>query len=54
MAFVASSVYFVGQLNEVMGFFGALYILSAFLSFSIQIYTNILPNYDNIGSDFFV
>ena len=54
LAFIASSVYFVGQLNEVMGFFGALYILFAFLSFLIQIYTNILPNYANIGSDFFV
>ena len=54
LAFVASSVFFVGQLNEVMGFFGELYILFAFLSFSIQIYINILPNYANIGSDFFV
>ena len=53
LAFITSSVYFLGQLNEAMGFFGALYIIFAFLSFSIQIYTNILPNYNKIPSEFF-
>ena len=53
LVFIASSVYFVGQLNESMGFFGALYIIFAFLSFAMQIYTNILPNYNKIPSEFF-
>ena len=53
LTFIFSSVYFIGQLNEAMGFFGALYIICAFLSFSIQIYTNILPNYNEISSEFF-
>ena len=44
---------FLSQLNEAMGFFGALYILFAFLSFSIQIYTNILPNVSSFNSEFF-
>ena len=53
LAFIASSVHFIGQLSDAMGFFGALYILFAFLSFCIQIYTNILPNTSNINDDFF-
>lgn len=53
LAFITSSVCFIGQINDAMGFFGALYILFAFLSFCIQIYTNILPNTSNINHDFF-
>ncbi len=53
LSFISLSTLFLSQLNEAMGFFGALYILFAFLSFSIQIYTNILPNVSNLSSEFF-
>ena len=53
LAFIASSILFISQINEAMGFFGAIYILSAFISFSIQIYTNILPNVTKLNSEFF-
>ena len=53
LAFISASIFFISQLNKAMGFFGALYILCAFLSFSIQIYTNILPNVTNIKNEFF-
>ena len=35
--------FFISKVNEAMGYYGAIYILSAFFSFAIQIYTNILP-----------
>ena len=53
LAFIASSVCFIGQLSDAMGFLGALYILLAFLSFCVQVYTDILPNTSNINNDFF-
>ena len=53
LIFIAFSASFLGELNEAMGFWGALYILFAFLSFSIQIYTNILPNVSNINYEFY-
>ena len=53
LAFISSSFFFIGQLNEAMGIFGALYILFAFFSFSIQIYTNIFPMVNNLNSEFF-
>ena len=53
LSFISLSTLFLSQLNEAMGFFGALYILFAFLSFSIQIYTNILPNVSSFNSEFF-
>ena len=53
LSFISLSTLFISQLNEVMGFFGALYILFAFLSFSLKIYTNILPNVSNLKSEFF-
>ena len=53
LAFISASIFFISQLNKAMGFFGAIYILCAFLSFSIQIYTNILPNVGNLNKEFF-
>ena len=53
LVFVASSTLFISQINEAMGFFGTIYILCAFFSFSIQIYTNIFPNVGNFKSEFF-
>jgi len=53
LAFVASSTLFISQINEAMGFYGTIYILCAFFSFSIQIYTNIFPNATNFKSEFF-
>ena len=53
LAFVASSTFFISQISDVMGFFGSIYILCAFFSFSIQIYTNIFPNATNFQSEFF-
>ena len=41
--FIACSFFFISKVNEAMGYYGAIYILSAFFSFAIQIYTNILP-----------
>ena len=51
--FIALSTFFLSQLNEVMGFYGSLYILFAFLSISIQIFTKILPKVSNLSSEFF-
>ena len=53
LVFVASSTLFISQINEAMGFFGTIYILCAFFSFAIQIYTNIFPNITNFKSEFF-
>ena len=53
LVFVASSTLFISQINEAMGFFGTIYILCAFSSFAIQIYTNIFPNITNFKSEFF-
>ena len=53
LIFIVFSASFIGEVNEAMGFSGALYILFAFLSFSIQIYTNILPNVSNINYEFY-
>ena len=53
LIFIILSASFLGELNEAMGFWGALYILFAFLSFSIQVYTNILPNVSNINYEFY-
>ena len=53
LIFIAFSASFLGELNKIMGFWGALYILFAFLSFSIQIYINILPNVANINYEFY-
>ena len=43
LVFVASSTLFISQINEAMGFFGTIYILCAFFSFAIQIYSLISP-----------
>lgn len=43
LVFIACSFFFISKVNEAMGYYGAIYILSAFFSFAIQIYTNILP-----------
>ena len=53
LVFVASSTLFISQINEAMGFFGTIYILCAFFSFAIQIYTNIFPNITNFKYEFF-
>ena len=53
LVFVASSTLFISQINEAMGFFGTIYVLCAFFSFAIQIYTNIFPNITNFKYEFF-
>ena len=53
LVFVASSTLFISQINEAMGFFGTIYILCAFFSFAMQIYTNIFPNITNFKYEFF-
>ena len=52
LVFVASSTLFISQINEAMSFFGTIYILCAFFSFAIQIYTNIFPNITNFKYEF--
>ena len=53
VAFIGSSFMFLSRVNEAMGFNGSIYILFAFISFLIQIYTNILPNVPGINKEFY-
>ena len=52
VGFIGSSFIFLSKVNEAMGFNGSVYILLAFISFLIQIYTDILPNVNNINKEF--
>jgi hypothetical protein len=52
LAFIGSSFMFLSRVNEAMGFNGSLYILLAFISFLIQIYTDILPKVQGMDKEF--
>jgi hypothetical protein len=52
LAFIGSSFMFLSRVNEAMGFTGSLYILLAFISFLIQIYTDILPKVQGMDKEF--
>ena len=53
LVFIACSFFFISKVNEAMGLFGSIYILCAFFSFAIQIYTNILPKVDFDDKEYF-
>ena len=53
LIFIASSFLFISKVNEAMGIWGSIYILCAFISFIIQIYTNILPEIKITKYDYF-
>ena len=53
LVFIACSFLFLSKVNEVMGFFGCIYILCAFFSFVIQIYTDILPKVSFKDNEYF-
>ena len=53
LIFIASSFLFISKVNQAMGIWGSIYILCAFASFVIQIYTNILPEIEFNKNDFF-
>ena len=53
--FLTMVFFHISHVNDAMGFDGCIYMLSAFISFLIQIYLNILPKNKNesITRDFF-
>ena len=53
LIFIASSFLFISKVNEAMGIWGSIYILCAFCSFIIQVYTNILPEIKITKDDYF-
>ena len=53
LIFIACSFLFISKVNQAMGIWGSIYILCAFASFVIQIYTNILPEIEFNKNDFF-
>ena len=53
LIFIACSFLFISKVNEAMGAFWAIYILCAFISFLIQIYTNILPEVNFNNKEYF-
>ena len=53
LIFIACSFLFISKVNQAMGIWGSIYILCAFASFLIQIYTNILPEIKFNKNDYF-
>ena len=55
LIYMALSVFRISAVNQAMGVEGSIYILSAFFSFMIQLYLNILPRVknQNLYKDFF-
>ena len=53
--FISLVFFHISHVNDTMGFDGCIYMLSAFISFLIQLYLNILPKNknENIAKDFF-
>ena len=52
LAFIICSIFFISQVNEAMGIYGALYIICAFFSFLIQVYQEILPKVEINEKDY--
>ena len=52
LAYIGTSFMFLSRVNEAMGFKGSVYILLAFISFLIQIYTDILPRVHELNKEF--
>ena len=55
MVYMVLSIFRISAVNQAMGVEGSIYILSAFFSFMIQLYLNILPRVknQNLYKDFF-
>ena len=53
LIFIGCSILFISKVNEAMGFFGAIYIICAFISFLIQVITNIFPRVKFDKNDLF-
>ena len=55
ISFVSLTFLYVSHVNDAMGFDGCIYLLSAFVSFLIQLYLNILPksNDQTLQDDFY-
>jgi len=55
ISFLTLTFFHISHVNDAMGFDGCIYMLSAFISFLIQLYLNILPinKKESITRDFF-